>query len=353
MVCMRLADYIVSYSLQINNRCLRFLAESHARGMPVAPDGGLAESAQVQLEVQPVYAESALVRDSRRLQTMWAWMGVEGERVAAHRQELAAVVHELTENVAPTQLALRLASQAIGEEDATNLLRLARAIEPHEGVSWMRLNELFAEDSDLWRDVSNFTAVDDEQLLARVCFNYRKGYKMDGKLPRNWPAELPDPKLEKVLLRQKNYCQDNLHQLELLRPGLSEKGKRQLWYLDKLADAHRMLSGLARLQQLIDELIGQPTLRKPVGKAARAYIDGQIDKIYKRVERLSPNAYEQRPKRFRHGVQHSLLTLGLETVYALKGDAGDAGAAAEGKEAEGKEAEGKAAEDEAHTETRS
>ena len=37
---MRLADYVVSYSLQINNRCLRYLAECDIRdGGYLVPEG--------------------------------------------------------------------------------------------------------------------------------------------------------------------------------------------------------------------------------------------------------------------------------------------------------------------------
>ena len=135
---MRLADYIVSYSLQINNRCLRFLADSHAKGN-LATDSGLVEGDDSLLEVQPVYAESMLLRDSRRLNSLWRWVASEDEHVNAHRQELAEVLEQLNNNAAPKRLALRLASQAAGEEDATNLLLMARSLPmPQETCSEKR-----------------------------------------------------------------------------------------------------------------------------------------------------------------------------------------------------------------------
>ena len=316
---MRLADYIISYSLQINNRCLRFLADSHARGSVVAPEGGTVEGEAVQLEVQPVYAESMLVRDSRRLASMWAWVDAQQHGIVAHRERLALRVEELTAKAAPTRLALRLASQAVDDDDATHLLRLARGLEAESGVTWTTLNDLFTEDSALWRQGEFFGELDDEVLLQRLCTSYRKGYKLNKKLPRQWPRDMPDRKIGKILSKQNYICQFNLHQLELLRPGLSEKGKRQLWYLDKLADAHRMVSGLEQLRSMIPAA----ELRKPVAKATQSYVRGQIEKIYKRIERLSPRAYDPRPKRFRHGVQHSLLALGLQTVHALVASGGE------------------------------
>jgi hypothetical protein len=309
----RLADYIVSYSLQINNRCLRFLADSHAKGN-LSADGGLVEGDDSLLEVQPVYAESMLLRDSRRLGSLWRWVASEDARVNAHRQELSEVLERLNDNAAPTRLALRLASQAAGEEDATNLLLLARSLPTHQDVSWMRLNELFTTDSDLWRNDAYFESLADEELLAKLLFSYRKGYKVNQKLPSGWPTLLSDQKVEKNLSRQKEYCQFSTHQLELLRPGLSDKGKRQLWYLDKLADAHRMLHGLLQLQSLIPKT----ALRKPVAKSVKKYVITQSDKIYKRIERLAPRAYNVRPKRFQNAIQQGLSGLGLEAVLTLQ-----------------------------------
>ena len=59
---MRLADYVVSYSLQINNRCLRYLAEYDSHAAAAAEGHDLVGS-----EAHTVYAENLLARDSRRL----------------------------------------------------------------------------------------------------------------------------------------------------------------------------------------------------------------------------------------------------------------------------------------------
>ncbi len=64
-------------------------------------------------------------------------------------------------------------------------------------------------------------------------------------------------------------------------------------------------------------MIAGTELRKPVVRGTQAYVDEQIEKIHKRIERLSPRAYDLRPKRFKRSLEACLATLGLDAVHTL------------------------------------
>ena len=67
---MRLADWVVSTSLEINNGCLRYLAESQVRGAAAV----CAEPDDINLDTQAIYTESLLARDSRKIFSLWQLM---------------------------------------------------------------------------------------------------------------------------------------------------------------------------------------------------------------------------------------------------------------------------------------
>lgn len=312
---MRFADYIVSYSLQINNRCLRCLADS--RG--VCPD--LPDLEEANLSNQPVFAESMLLRDSRRLTGMWRFVKpwTKGhEALAAHTQRLFAVTEQLHQSSAPARLALRMASQAVEDEDGKDLLMLARGLPRSAGIEWGYLSEIFSEDSAWWRDTGLFRQVVDEDLARLVAKDYRRAFKLVGSEKLNAPADTSSstsvhPSVHssvKALTKLGRLSEQTAHRLELLRPGLSDKGKRLLWYLEKLAEAHRTRDGLALLQSQI----GSAGLRKQVEKRCRLYVAQQAEKIDKRIRRLGEASYDLKPKRFNGLVWQAFKQLNLGSV---------------------------------------
>ncbi len=174
---MRLADYVVSYSLQINNRCLRYLAECDARG-----GGPTDHSDLVAVDTHTVYAESLLARDSRRLVSMWSLMGPAwkdaGVEMAAHVEALDAGARTLTEAASGRRLALRLANLAAEDYEAQAILRVARSLPAEVPMSWDALNDLFAQDSHFWRKSPSFQHLEDVVVQQRIARSYRKAYRL-------------------------------------------------------------------------------------------------------------------------------------------------------------------------------
>ncbi len=328
---MRLADVIVSYSLQINNRCLRYLAECEANGPVVGDNKGDpgedelqsaaiagAKPEPLQAEMHTVYAESLLARDSRRLSSMWQLIGLEDPGLKPHVQKLSDVSKKIAEVASAQRLAMRLASLAQDEDDAKAMLRMARQMPADELPGWGVLNELFAADSHFWRQPEYFSHLDDEQLVKRVARSYRKAYRLGRELRELNSNGRKYDWLSKRHHKLLFWTQACAHQMELLRRGLSEKNKAQLWYMDKLADTLRMRAGLADLLTRADEIglgelgtgelraakLRQPDGRKKSGKLhndaqqARLYVFEQIAKMDKRTLRLIDNCLLVKPKKF-------------------------------------------------------
>ena len=313
---MRLADYVVTYSLQINNRCLRYLADVDVRG----PSGLQADHDPKTLhsEPQPVYTESLLVRDGRRLGSMWhlmqpAW----ADGAAALDQHVASftqAAEQLAEESAAKRMALRLAGVASDDDDAQALLRIARALPQQMAFSWEALNDLFADDSRAWRASDQFRYVSDDVLCQRIARSYRKGYRLGQSFEQGgsaqWLSEQGAVWYRWVLL--------TTHQMELLRPGLSDKGKAQLWYMSKLADTLRQHRGLKQLRSLISQL----DLKKSIVRAGGQHVDQQVHKMDKRLARLAEGCFNLKPKKLSLMAEHAIQALGLDHVRKMQPVAG-------------------------------
>ena len=103
------------------------------------------------------------------------------------------------------------------------------------------------------------------------------------------------------------------HQLELLRPGLSDKGKAQLWYLDKMADTLRTRAGLEELQRATREV----DVKKSASKLVSSYVEQQINKMDKRIVRLVDGCFAIKPKRMDDITQAAVSALGLDSVSLM------------------------------------
>ncbi len=295
------------------------------------------------IDAQAIYTESLLARDSRRILSLWRLIqpvlseagvteaqdgspeaqvadvvGAENAanvvNVASHIGALEVSVARLTEAPAPLRLAIRLASQAVEDEQANLMLMLARALKPLPGPDWTTLNELFAADSALWREDAYFASVDDALLRKRLSLSYRKSYKIVAKFPsEDWSDQPLDDDLLLKLQVLTESCQLAGHHMELLRGVLSEKQKHQLWYLDKLGNALRMRHGL---RHLIEDSRDVDLPKKSV-KRARKYLVSQELKVNKRIHRLFAGAFTVKPKKFSRQLDLALNRLGLSTVSTV------------------------------------
>ena len=300
---MPLANYIVSHSLEINSRCLRYLAECDVRGDAV-PGADTPEG--LDAEAHTVYAESLLARDSRRLSSLQDLMvgarRFEGEEEAvyvAHVRTLRETAHTLSDAASPRRLAMRLAAIAPADEEAQAMLTVARRLEADNSLGWDALNTVFTQDSRYWRSTDAFQEISDERLIHRIARSYRKAYDHSADFFALLQSQDDSRALAKRQAKLGKWSQLAAHQLELLRPQLSEKGKAQAWYLDKLADTLRMRMGLEALGDAVrGERVNEDVAKSDV-KLARKYVTQQLNKMDQRLSRLAQSCFTTRPKKMR------------------------------------------------------
>ncbi len=316
---MRLADYVVSYSLEINNRCLRYLAECDARGSMLAAEQ---QVDAISAATHAVYAESLLARDSRRLTSMWAltaptWKGRDAI-LSEHVRALRRAADALTDASSNRRLALRLAALAGEDEEAEAILKVARKLPNEVPLTWGDLNDLFAVDSHFWR--RGLPTAEDAVLLDHAVRSYRKGYRLAREL-----RELEAKKSAKAGVWLDGYgdklhkwVQLSAHQMELLRGGLSEKAKAQLWYMDKMSDSLRTRAGLSALGRAARTV----KVKKSAVKVVIGFIEQQIGKMDKRVLRLSKGCYTAKPKRMAVELERAVGKIGLPEVTLMDLSAG-------------------------------
>ncbi len=340
-VGLRLADFVVSYSLQINNRCLRYLAECDVQRPHVEAVTSPSRAEPLQAEMHTVYAESLLARDSRRLASMWALTGLAGKAsgssLAAHIEELQKQSANLADVASARRLALRLASLAQDDEDAQAMLQTARQLPADSAPTWDRLNELFAADSGYWRQPRHFEELDDELLIGRIARSYRKGYRLARELQaiKNNPDRFAW--LTEKHVKLCGWVQACAHQMELLRSGLSDTSKAQLWYMDKLADTLRMRAGLVELAQRerdaaaeqvqseqaqseqaqVEKMRAEQLQAKSARQRSGRYISDQIAKMDKRTLRLLANCFPCKPKKFSAMMHQSIEGLALHNIRLM------------------------------------
>ncbi len=268
-----------------------------------------------------VFTESLLARDTRRLLSMWSLMQpalpAESDLIHGHISALKTALAALAEEPQGHRLALRIASIASQDSEANALVSVARFFKTPKEVNleltWDDLNELFTQDSAAWRRSTGFKHIEDKLLARRVTRNYRKGYRLAAELLQAQRGSV-DAWLSVNATKFQKWVQHITHQLELLRPGLSEKGRAQLWYLGKLADTLRMRSGLLDLEQATQ----QAHLKKGTLKVASNCINGQIAKMDNRVVRLLEGCFKIKHKRFDNLVVQAIEALGDSgVVFAL------------------------------------
>jgi len=313
----RFADWIISCSLEVNNGCLRFLADSQARGSTaVSP-----ESEDSTLDTRAIYTESLLARDTRKIVSHWrlvqpAWVASEPAAQKAARVHVVKLVDmatTLTHVPAPVRLAMRLASQAIDDKQAKLMLSLARSLPGPGGPEWSSLNDLFTHDSALWRNPQLFGEVDDELVSRRLGGAYRRGYRMAKGLKSGWTEQVGSAEIEQVLGALMQSSQIALHGTELLRGVLSDKHKHQLWHLDKVVDALRMRHAL----RILRERARQVGLAKKKVKLARKYLATEEIRANKKIDKLLVTAFTTKPKKYGRKLLEAVDAMDLASVSSV------------------------------------
>ena len=307
---MLLADYVVGFSLQINNRCLRHLAECDThRGFAHPLEGAEGFVG----DVHTVYTESLLARDSRRLVSLWALMKPawkDGpEEVVEHIDALQAKARALTDAASTRRLAMQLASLAGADHEAEAILRVARKLPAEVPLSWDSLNELFTSDSHFWRASPGFDRLQDTAIQQRIARSYRKSYRLAALMLNERTSQWLDRHGDNF----GRWVGLTTHHLELLRDGLSDKGKAQLWYLGKLSDTLRTRSGLCELR----DVTRNAEVKKATRKVVTRYIDQQILKMDKRAERLCEGCFCRKPRRLELLVQRAVTALALDNIALM------------------------------------
>jgi len=305
-----LADYVVSFSLQINNRCLRHLAECDAHGgFTQAKEGAEGFVG----EVQTVYTESLLARDSRRLVSLWAlmkpaWKG-SSPGLTEHVEALQVGAQALTGAASVRRLAMRLAALVSEDYEAEAILRVARKLPAELPLTWDALNELFTTDSHFWRASPGFDELPDADIAQRITRSYRKAYRYAGLMLNETTGSWLDSQGDNF----DHWVGLTTHQLELLRDGLSDKGKAQLWYLGKLSDTLRTRSGLCELRSATREA----KVKKATRKLVIRYIDQQIQKMDKRAAKLCEGCFCRKPKRLNILAHRAVAALALNDIAIM------------------------------------
>ena len=363
---MQFADYIISCSLQTNNRCLRYLAEFDAARFTVEDS--------LDTELHTVFTESLLARESRRLQSVWrifthsksaSWQqaGFSPELKRAlknHVDALQIAADALSDSASPRRLAMRLASIAVSDEDANAMVWIARQFTPDKPLSWEHLNQVYTADSTYWRDTQMLRQVTDEAIINGIVRSYRKAYRRSKALKGAKPdSSAADKWLGTNTAKFLCWVQSSAHQMELFRSGVSENDKTQHWYLDKLADSLRMRKGLFELARQIQQLQVQMSDRTQIegGKInatksrkqskkfskqqsvastpielAHAFTQGQIAKMDRRIARLLKPCFLLKPKKVYTQLELAGVALGLNQITVLDTRVGEQKDSLEGEE---------------------
>jgi hypothetical protein len=325
------ADFVVSYSLHTNNRCLRYLAETDAGGV-LAPgdDERLAEFAdELSRDAHTVYSENLLAREARKLSSLWALVApvipADDEVLLRHIDRLRQAAVELSESSSSRRLAVRLASVAVDEGDAHAMLFVARRLPAHAQVDWDELNQLFTADSRYWRDRPVIRTFDDDIIVRRISKSYRKVYRAAQKIVERGSLDWSSHDAERLT----RWSHMAAHQLELLRDSLSDKGKTRLWFLEKLSDSLRNLTGLRELLAQTQALSEANSLQDipengMIGTAIQ-YIEQQRNKMDGRIVRLAEKGFKTKPKRMQLIVEQAIAGSGLRQVSLVAASDGSGG----------------------------
>jgi len=324
---MQLADYVVSYALQLNNRCLRLLAGA---GEPLAER----DLRELQLQVSRLSSLWELLR--------WS-VGRAPYRDAVLRLGRMAELLDRVQGHGSGRAAIRGGEQLLRAGLANDSSPAARAgrdelqarLQPlwrrYPAVALPRLASEAADalscdfqaESEVWRDYAVLRHVTDEEIVehgfGRV---FRKGARSVGRLlsatdtAAQPSAASPPLASRKALQRAARWTGHGVHHMELLKAGLSEASKARRWYLQRLrANLDRQLE-LALFCQTALEAAGD---RAAV--SGHQVLDDAVRQRWRRLQsqcgKLAAGAFGLRAEDYLRQTRGDIGNLGLKDIVLL------------------------------------
>lgn len=298
---MQFADYIVGYALQANTDCLQRLL-----------DGAELSGKDIR----------QLRRNSERLQALWQMMhwsvGKAPYRAGIHRLEEVQQLLPLGARWIDRAAAQLLAK--VDDQKTTDAVEAARQgvldlqtspLDPAGGVLDLdRLNCLFQDESECWRDYALLRKVQDYDLIEHgVGRAYGKSRRLGERL-------LEQPHNSKRLRRTDRWVRHSINHLELLRPALSQSNKARAWFLDRLgANLEKQLS-VMQFCASARSLKLKPKVRARVERLA----ENRCRRLAGQTAKLVAGAFQDSDEAFIRAVADDVKKLGLQEIVLLPVD---------------------------------
>jgi len=321
---MQLADYVVSYALQLNNRCLQLLGSA---GEPLAQR----DLRELRLQVSRLSSLWELLR--------WS-VGRAPYREATRRLTRMAELLDAAQGFGSGRAAIRGGQQLLGTGMASASTPLAGAgrealqarLQPllrrYPAVALPRLGSEAADvlsrdfqaESEVWRDYAVLRHVTDEEIVEHGFGRaFRKGAASVGRLlavddgavetTAPWSAS------RKALERASRWTGHGVHHMELLKPGLSETSKARRWYLQRLR------ANLDKQLELVLFRLTAMEAAEPAGGAGRRVLDDVLAQRWSRLQsqcrKLSAGAFGLRLEHYLQQTRQDIGHLGLKDIVLL------------------------------------
>lgn len=302
---MKFADFVVSWALQALSRGLQKVA---SRSGPAAGELRCSDQKALSLTAERVFSLWQMVQ-----------LSVSKLEFKRARADLGLIVELCTEDRTPERLAAeRLIERAdpkarrLLEEIAAGLRAPAPDARAQESVR-ERLNELLQAESHRWRSYAPLRLVDESELIEHGMLRaLSKARTLSARLDQI-AAEPTRRASAKRLLRAGRWVRHCVNHLELLRPALSESGRRRRWHLNRLAaklDEQWALEKLARSLVMMD-------LKPKASVRLERLIHDERRRLDKQRQKLSIGAFAGGAGAYRNEVTEAVAQLGLESITLL------------------------------------
>ncbi|MGI9324394.1 MAG: hypothetical protein ACR2PZ_04190 [Pseudomonadales bacterium] len=305
-----LVDLLLGDALLVNSRCLRFLALQRGRravgaGAVVAAGQRPASATETVLSDQEMLA---LRRCVTRLGSHWRLLrGTAAGSLA--KAALARVKH--IERLIPPGSGTGRAAKELLEQTADPKRRAAlrevmdqwvssKRVRQVSAIDRDRLLELLEQDAGAWQEaVDQVDAGESEPILEALKTSYRRPRRLGRRMDQ---SQANDKHLSRLL----TLVAQNVAQLELLRPGLSEQYAKQLWYLQRLERNLRRRLDLSAFEQRLFAMDLRSDRLVKVQQRAQQAVQARAGVQAQRTEKLISLAYGLKPKVFLRGIAKDL-----------------------------------------------
>lgn len=294
---MQFADFVVSQALQLNSQCLQALAESQM-------EQSLGEKRLL-----------ALRGDVERLASLWQMLHWSVGK-SVYRQGRARTDRALElmgEGDHWVQQAVRqIAGKTDDKKRLRSLARVAQGVlagsQGRATLDHARLDQLFQEESECWRDDPSLRQVQDSDLVEHgIVRAYEKSRRLSAAL-----AAHPDSR--KRLRRARRWIGHCVNHLELLQPGLSDISKAQFWYLERLQATIEKQFVVQRFLAAASQ--ADPKSGKDIGRVRKLAL-ARIARLQTRSKKLMAGAFELDAEAFSREVGAAVRKLALQEIVLL------------------------------------